>query len=504
MLSARNVMNGNIVYDNYRLITDNDFDFENRRTSIEPGDVLVTIVGALGRTAVVPESAKPFTVQRSVAVLKPQWIEPEFLAFFIESPVVQRWFSENARGTAQKGVYLKTLGGLKVLWPSMIEQRAIVAKIEALFSELDHGVEQLEAVRAQLKRYRQAVLKAAFEGKLTADWRAEQQKQGKLPTADKLLAQIKQERADRYEQQLTEWKQTVKDWEAAGGRDSGEKKPRKPAKPKSFPPLTDKENTKLPDLPEKWVWIRLGNALSQISDGPFGSNLKTADYVDSGVLVVRLENIGVQEFFDEKETFVTEAKYESIKKHTVASGDIIFSSFLSDEVRACVLPESIQKAINKADCFCLRPTDSVSNRYLCQSFSIRAFYKSLVHHVHGATRPRVNTTQVQEAPVPICSVEEQSAILEILDEKFSIIDQLDQVVQQEITHANALRQSILKRAFEGELLSKSELELVHDSPDYEPAEELLVRIREEREKAEKNKSKQRTKQKAKQTSGGAK
>ena len=96
------------------------------------------------------------------------------------------------------------------------EQHRIVAKIEALFSELDKGVESLKTARKQLKVYRQAVLKHAFEGKLTAQWREENK--DKLEPADELLARIQKEREARYQQQLADWKAAFKAWEAKGER----------------------------------------------------------------------------------------------------------------------------------------------------------------------------------------------------------------------------------------------------------------------------------------------
>ena len=97
-------------------------------------------------------------------------------------------------------------------------------------------------------------------------------------------------------------------------------------------------------------------------DGPFGSNLKSSDYTDSGVRVVRLENIGQLRFIGEKETFVSRDNYEALNKHTVGEGDIIFASFIAEEIRACVLPKFSTKAIAKADCFCLRPKIDLVDR----------------------------------------------------------------------------------------------------------------------------------------------
>ena len=133
---------------------------------------------------------------------------------------------------------------------SLSRQRRIVAKIEELFSELDKGVESLKTARAKLNVYRQAVLKHAFEGKLTAQWREENK--DKLEKPEQLLARIKQERAARYEQQLKEWKVAVKTWEENGNPG---KKPARPRMPKSVSTMAEEEIARLEALPSGWLWL---------------------------------------------------------------------------------------------------------------------------------------------------------------------------------------------------------------------------------------------------------
>jgi len=123
-----------------------------------------------------------------------------------------------------------------------------------LFSDVDQGVESLKTAQKQLKVYRQAVLKWAFEGKLTEAWRTQQQTA--LKTGEALLAEIKAERENRYQQQLAEWETAVKEWEAG----TVEKKPAKPQKLKELPPLTKAELSGLSELPDGWCWIKLGQA----------------------------------------------------------------------------------------------------------------------------------------------------------------------------------------------------------------------------------------------------
>ena len=363
-------------------------------------------------------------------------------------------------------------------------QHKIVTKIEELFSELDKGIESLKAARAKLNIYRQAVLKHAFEGKLTAQWREENK--DNLETPEQLIARIKREREARYEQQLKEWNAAVKKWPEGGKQD---KRPSKPKKVNELPALTESELVELPRLPDGWGWTRLGNLGVEVSDGPFGSNLKSSDYVGDGIRVIRLENIGVLEFHNEKVSHITLSKYKTISKHTVTAGDVIVSSFVGNQTRAVVLPEYIKRAVNKADCFCIRDYgENLINCYIAMFLVTRCAHRQLEAQVHGATRPRINTTQLKSCAVPLISRSEQEQIVSELEGNLSLIEELESDIETYFQRAATLRQSVLKKAFEGKLVPQD----AHD----EPASILLDQIRAEREKAAANRhSKKTTKRK---------
>jgi type I restriction enzyme S subunit len=463
------------------------------------GDVLfakITPCMENGKMAVVPEvrngigfGSTEFHVLRAFS-----GVAAKYVYYYVSSQAFRREAEHNMSGAVgQRRVTTPFLSACEVPLPPTNEQHRIVAKIEELFSELDKGIENLKTAQAQLKVYRQALLKHAFEGKLTAQWRAERfvtpAKAGVQPlndmdsrlrgndsmgggndkpleTADALLKRIQAERAQRFQQQLA-------DWEANGKQGS------RPKAPKPLPPLTAEELAELPELPEGWVWTRLGNTNVDVSDGPFGSNLKSSDYVDSGVRVVRLENIGLLEFIEDKESFITEAKYELLKNHTVSSGDIIFSSFITENVRVALLPSSIKRAINKADCFCVRLYgDTLSNAFAVMFLSTRHVFKQLEALIHGVGRPRINTTQLKNVVIPVCSAEEQRTIIGQIESCLSEADQLDQTITTSLQQAEALRQSILKKAFSGQL--------VEQDPHDEPASALLARIKAERATAKEN------------------
>lgn len=163
MLSARNIEGGRIEFDQFRLISSEAFEAEHRRTQIRPGSVLLTIVGALGRSAVVQPLHGRFTVQRSVAVLHPQLgVSPDFIARRFDAADAREWFSKNARGTAQKGVYLNTLGTFALDLPPTAEQRRIVAKLDGLTARLARARAELDWTLKLATRFRRQALKRCF------------------------------------------------------------------------------------------------------------------------------------------------------------------------------------------------------------------------------------------------------------------------------------------------------------------------------------------------------
>ena len=170
LLSAKNIHNRIIDYNNVdRWILEDEWIEENKRTLIAKGDVLITIVATIGRVAVVSSNV-PFALQRSVATIKPL-INSYYLSYYLESPYVQFFMNENAKGTAQKGFYLKALDSLYCAVPPLAEQQRIVDRIESLFSKLDEAKEKAQSVIDSYEDRKSAILHQAFSGELTKEWR---------------------------------------------------------------------------------------------------------------------------------------------------------------------------------------------------------------------------------------------------------------------------------------------------------------------------------------------
>ena len=169
MLSSKNIFDDSIDYEDPRFLTQKDFVIENKRTNIATRDVLLTIVGTIGRVAVVPEDHHRFTLQRSVAVLRPRKdiIDSRFLMFSLQNLLKE--LTDEAKGVAQKGIYLNQLNQFEIPAPSLPEQKRIVAILDEAFSAIAKAKGNAEQNLKNAKELFESYLQSVFENK-GDDW----------------------------------------------------------------------------------------------------------------------------------------------------------------------------------------------------------------------------------------------------------------------------------------------------------------------------------------------
>lgn len=374
---------------------------------VNPGTLLVAMYGSIGKLGIAGTQC---ATNQAIAFCVPDPALATSSFLFQLLLYLRPVLIGEGKGGNQSNISQTVLKALEVPLPPIEVQNELVRQLKIISEYQSAATAHIEAARRSIERFCQSLLAAACSGRLTADWR--ESHGGVLPGLDHA----------------------------------------KSRRPKHLRPLSSFD---LDEIPETWSWVQVEDLIPSggIFDGPFGSNLKSSDYTPAGARVVRLENIGHLRFIDSKKTYVSASKYRALSKHAVYPGDIVFSSFVEEQIRVCVLPNNLDsETIAKADCFTLRPAEQVDTQYLALQLASPSSYKFLAGDIHGATRPRVNTTQVRGLPIRLCPLDEQREIVR----RFNQLTDLAAALQQQIIAGQqkvaSLPQAVLVKAFRGELL----------------------------------------------------
>jgi len=399
------------------------------------------------------------TNQGFKSLVPEQGVFNEYIYYYLKAS--KQLAESRASGTTFLEISGKAFGQLPVPLPLEEEQKRIVAKIEELFSELDSGIASLKTAQEQLKIYRQALLKHAFEGKLTEQWRKDNA--NKLETPEQLLARIQTERETRYQQQLEEWKQAVKDWEVKGKKG---KKPQNPIKPKTHKKLSSDEVIQLGGLPHDWCWIRIGD-ISTVGTGvtPLKSNSLfygngDIPWVTSGALN--------QAFITKPSDLVTTKAFNETSLRLYPKNTLVVALYGEGKTRGKCSELLIEATTNQAIAAIVLEGKSAGLRRFLKWFLTKN-YEEMRLTASGGVQPNLNLGIIERMAIPLCTITEAEELSSILDEKFSQIDKVDAEITEQLRKTEVLRQSILKKAFSGQL--------VPQDPNDEPASELHGRVK---------------------------
>ncbi|MEI8340515.1 MAG: hypothetical protein WCH43_03140 [Verrucomicrobiota bacterium] len=337
--------------------------------------------------------------------------------------------------------------------PPLREQECIREKVEEILSDLDAGVAALERVQAKLKHFRAAVLKAAVEGALTAEWRT---KHPDIEPASALLTRILAERRRRWEKaQLQKFKEAGKE-------------PPKNWKAK-YPEPVEPDTTNLPPLPKGCCWASL-DQLAEIVGGVTKGQKFTPKDETRVVPYLRVANVqrGYLDLSHMKEIRALVSDIESLR---LQPGDVLFNEGGDRDklgrgwIWEGQIPDCIhQNHVFRARLF-LREVKPKLISWCGNSYGQRWFMRTGKQSVNLAS---INMTVLRSFPVPLAPAAEQEEIVELVEDQLSVIDHLEADIETKLKSAQALRQSILRHAFTGQL--------VPQNPKDEPAAELLKRI----------------------------
>ena len=342
----------------------------------------------------------------------------KFVFYFLWSNEGNRRVLENFQGSAQGGINRQFVSRTLIPVAPLNEQKCIVAKLDAIIPRIDSVKERLEKIPAILKRFRQSVLTAAVTGKLTEKWREEHPE------------------VEKHSHSLIEIS------------------------------CLDE------NLPKNWIKIKARHCCGHITKG---TTPKNNDFLEVGVPFLKVYNIVNDKIhFEYKPQFVSQELHAKLLKRSIAHPGAVVMNIVGPPLgKIAIIPDDYPEwNINQAIAI-FKPINILFNRYLYFVLLEGQCLLEVLIDTRGVVgQSNLSLEQCRNLEIPLPTLDEQKEIVRQVDKLFALADRVEERYQKARAKADGLAQSVLAKAFRGEL--------VPQDPGDEPAEKLLQRIQEEK------------------------
>jgi type I restriction enzyme S subunit len=230
-------------------------------------------------------------------------------------------------------------------------------------------------------------------------------------------------------------------------------------------------------LPKEWTWVRLGdlvdNPMQDLVDGPFGSNLKSDEYIESGIPVFKIQNIKVNRFVDKRISFISKKKAKSLIRHSFQTGDLIITKLGEPLGLCCKVPAKYPFGIIVADLMRLRPSKSkIYDDFLLNVINSDIVKKQFKSITKGTTRARVNLTIVRDIKIPLPPKETQYKIVSKIEELCSELDKGIENLTTALQQLLIYRKTVIMEGVTGKLTANWRT----INPDADNSEKVFTEI----------------------------
>ncbi|EBF8335941.1 restriction endonuclease subunit S [Salmonella enterica subsp. enterica serovar Tees] len=430
MLSSQNIQDGYIDIENpSRYVSEDDFEKENARTLVQKNDVLLTIVGSIGRSAVVLDD-KSFVLQRSVAVIDTS-LYSHFLSNFFKAITAQNYFIENGKGTAQKGIYLGQLSLMLIPVPSLGEQKRISDRLNELMILCDqleqHSLTSLDAHQQLVETLLTTLTDGQNADELAENWARISEHFDTLFTTEASIDALKQTilqlavmgklvPQDPNDEPASELLKRIAQEKAQLVKDG------KIKKQKSMLPASN--NKKEFEIPMNWVWTTLPELGAQFQNGLSSRGSTSGE----STIVIRLADIqnGEISHNNMRELKITKEMQE---KYKLSENDILIIRVngSSDIVGRFILNQE-----SLSYCYCdhfirmnFSCTKAINENYL-KNIANSPFIRKKIEELFITTagQKTVNQTHISSLPIPLPPYNEQERINSRINNLFIILEGL--------------------------------------------------------------------------------
>ncbi|MDI6762199.1 MAG: restriction endonuclease subunit S [Thermodesulfobacteriota bacterium] len=412
---------------------------------VNEGDIIVVWDGArCGHVGKAPERG---ALGSTLGTIQPILVYPDYILRFLQ--LSYETINTNPRGIGIPHVEPELFWNLEIPLAPLAEQKRIVAKVEELLTRVNATKERLAKVAMILKSFRQAVLAAACSGRLTEDWRENIQKD----SAEDLVLKILNRRRSQLE---------IKGKVSSRTR---YKEPIEPAYQLAF------------EIPDAWCLATVDQLTLLVTKGS-SPKWQGFEYKESGLPFVRSQNVLWGNFDLSDVAYLPVVFNESHKNSIIHQGDILLNLVGASVGRSSIATEAIEGAnCNQAVAIIRLVPDGMLNKFLMYFF-LSPYAQEHIHESKAdVARANFNLDDIRPMVVPVPPLTEQTEIVRRVEAMFKLADAVEKRIDAAKVRAEKLTQAILAKAFRGDLVP-TEADLARrEGRSYEPASDLLARIK---------------------------